>query len=177
MGTVGYTHSRLVLTERLKKSFETGSATPQQIANTAEFLERAARYRGTEYDVIRNMITIEVARDASQPANRRQNVPKKEADSVEEIINNMEFAMAKADIPGPKEYSEALRQGKLPEIPSSARVLGEVIKYKARTNYAEYHALIEGLNESMDLALPLHMEVKMDVCRGHREKSYKGKSV
>lgn len=152
LGSAGYNHSRRRLSARLKQAFESGSASPEQQLRTTEFLERAARYQGTEYNVIRNMIAIDSARHGHQ---KRSNPTKKLAEDEEQLKNGLEYVMATYNVPGPNQYSEALKKGKLPTMPESTRALTDLIRYGSQTQYDEYDALIRGLNETMGLALPV----------------------
>lgn len=153
LGHAGYNHSRKLLSARLKQAFKTGSASPQQRLRTTEFFERAARYKGTEYSVIRNMLTVEAARYPVYQK-RARSYKRQEGDD-DQLQNGLEYVMGTYNVPGPKEYGEALKQGKLAELPDGTRALSDLIRYKTQNQYAEYEALIKGLNETMGLALPL----------------------
>lgn len=152
LGSAGYNHSRKLLSARLKQAFKTGSATPEQQLRTTEFLERAARYKGTEHNVIRNMLTIEAVR---YPMNIKRHRHNKLDYDNEQVKNGLEYVMATFNVPGPKEYNEALKQGKLPELPEANRALSDLIKHLNMTQYSDYDALIKGLNETLGLALPM----------------------
>lgn len=148
LGNAGYNHSRKLLSARLKQAFKTGSASPQQQVRTTEFLERAARYKGTEHSVIRNMLTVEAARYPVR-SHKGQDV------DDNQLQNGLEYVIGTFNVPGPKEYGEALKQGKLPELPDTTRALTDLMRHKTQNQYADYEALIKGLNETMGLALPL----------------------
>ncbi|KAG5357101.1 hypothetical protein CJU90_5922 [Yarrowia sp. C11] len=163
LGSAGYNHHRVWLARRLKEAFETGSASPQQLLRTTEFVERAARYKGTEYDVIRNMLTVDAAwsqRKRSVATRRawKEEEKNQEEEEMDQLMNRLEYVVATFTVPGPKEYSEALRQGKLPEITESTQALSRLIKYSSQSQNDEYYDLVKGLNETMGLALPVFRE-------------------
>ncbi|KAG5366243.1 hypothetical protein CJU89_0659 [Yarrowia sp. B02] len=155
IATSGYNSSGKFLAATLKDAFAKGSATPEQQLRTTEFLERAARYRGVESDVIRNMITIDVVRRANLVG---LNPYKRQGMGNEEFEGALHFALSH-NLPGAKEYSEALREGKLPDIRENTRLFSDVIKLENHYLYSEYDNLIKGLNQTMNMALPLGGQV------------------
>lgn len=149
IGVAGYNHRGKHLKKVLRNSFADGSASPDQTLRTTEFLERAARYNGVEYAVIQNMIAVENSRvsSASRLLGKKYN--------LERVVEDAEWSIGTYPVPGPREYNEAFKKGELPTLPDNGKTLFHLIKYREATKFAEYEAMVAGINESLGLVLPM----------------------